>query len=471
MTEQAPATGSRPEPFSLVWRFFAAPATLLILLALLAMVLVLSTLIPQIPPDVSANPQHWLALQPELQSPSNDLAQTLGLYSIYDAFWFRLLLVLTGLALFVWAVESAELAWRAGQGHWTPSTLTLWGRDPLRYRLSMSCAPALIEGQLGDCLAGCGYRTALVARSHGIATAPNWVANRRGALLWARPLAFAALLLALLGLAIAAIWGWQSSQWQPAVGERLAVGHGTGYTVRLDAFEPLTGVEGQPDGGQYQSRITWLAGDQPVGQGLVGIGRPSTRGGLAVRQLGYVPDVTLRGVDQAGKPVLFQSGGVTSKAAEQVSLAFGSSETQQVVVLPNQGFFLLLDLELASNGADPLLRLALLRSAEAEQQPLAVLRQSGAVSFDGFSLEVDLGYRPVVQVDYQPGMILVVAGIVLAVVALAVGWLGGSRLVWLAVAPDQDRTVVHLLALGGAGESGWFSRLATHLQEEMTDVV
>ncbi len=454
-----------------MWRFFAAPATLLILLALLAVALVLSTLIPQIPPDTSTNPQLWLALQSDVQSPSNDLAQALGLYGIYDAFWVRLLLVLTGLALFVWAVESAELAWRASRGRWTPSALALWGSHPLRHRLLVPCAPAQVQARLGDCLAGRGYQTAEVARSRGIETAPNWVASRRGVLLWARPLAFAGLLLALLGLAIVTIWGWQSSQWQPAVGERLAVGHGAGYAIRLDAFDLPTGSEGQPDSGQYESRITWLAGDQPVGQGIAGVGRPATRGGLAVRQVGYMPDVTLRGVDRTGKPVLFQPGGVTSKAAEQVSLAFGSSETQQVVVLPDQGFFLLLDLEPASGGADPMLRLALLRNAEAEQQPLAVLRQSGAVSFDGFSLEVDLGYRPVVQVDYRPGMALVIAGIVLAVVALAVGWLVGPRLVWMAVAPDQDRAVVHLLALGGAGESGWFSRLAAQLQEKLTDVV
>ena len=471
MTDQVPATVSRPEPLGFVWRFLTAPATLLILLALLAVALILSTLIPQIPPDVSSYPQYWLALQPDAQSPSNDLAQALGLYSIYHAFWFRLLLVLTGLALFVWGVESAEMAWRADRRRWTPSDLALWGSHPLRTRLPVPRTPDQVRARLGDCLSDRGYRIAEVARSHGSETAPNWVASRRGAFLWARPLTFAALLLALLGLAIMTTWGWQSNQWQPAAGERMAVGHGTGYTIRLDAFEPLTGSEGQPDGGRYESRIAWLAGDQIVGQGLVGIGQPATRGGLAVRQVGYVPDVTLRGLDQAGKPLRLLPGGISSNAAEQVSLAFDSSETQQVIVLPDQGYFLLLNLEPASAGADPLLRLALLRSAEAEQQPLAVLRQSGAVSFDGLKLEVDLGYRPILRVDDRPGMALVVAGIVLAAIGLAVGWLFGSRLVWMAVAPGEEKVVVHLLAFGGVGESGWFPPLAAQLQEELTDVV
>jgi len=454
-----------------VWRFFAAPATLLILLALLAVILILSTLIPQIPPDVSTSPQYWLALQPDIPSPGNDLAQALGLYGIYHAFWFRLLLVLTGLALFVWGVGSAELAWRASRGRWTPSDLALWSCHPLRNRLPASRAPDQAQAQLGDYLGRRGYRTAEVTRSHGIETAPNWVASRRGILLWGRPLAFASLLLALLGLAIMTTWGWQSNQWQPAAGERMVVGHGTGYTIRLDAFELFTGSEGQPDDGRYESRITWLEGDQTAGQGITSVGRPATWDGLAVRQVGYVPDVTLRGLDQAGKPLRLLPGGITSNAAEQVSMAFDSSETQQVIVLPDQGYFLLLNLEPASAGVEPLLRLALLRSAEAEQQPLAVLRQSDAVSFDGLKLEVDLGYRPVVKVDYRPGMALVIAGIVLSVVGLAVGWLFGSRLVWMAVAPGEEKAVVHLLAFGGVGESGWFSQLTAQLEEELTDAV
>ena len=454
-----------------MWRFFAAPATLLILLALLAMALILGTLIPQISPDVSAGPQSWLTLQPEVLSPSNDLARALGLYGIYGAFWFRLLLVLAGLALFVWGVELAELAWRAGRGRWTPSALALWGKHPLRTRLLVPGDPAQVQAHLGTYLSGRGYRMAEVTRSQGVETAPNWVAGRRGALLWARPLTFAGFLLALLGLAIVTTWGWQSSRWQPAAGERMVVGHGTGYSIRLDVFEPLTGDESQPDGGRYESRITWLAGDQIVGQGTARVGQPAARSGLAVRQSGYVPDATIRGIDQAGNPLRLLPGGVTSSAAEQVSLAFGSSETQQVIVLPDQGFFLLLDLEPASDGADPLLRLALLRSAEAEQQPLAVLHQSGTVSFDGLKLDVALGHRPVLQVDYRPGMVLVIAGLVLAIAGLAVGWLCGSRLLWMAVTPGEEKAIVHLLAFGGAGESGWFSKLAAHLQEEMTDAV
>jgi ResB-like family len=453
-----------------VWRIFATPATLLILLALVAIVLILSSLIPQIPPDVSTNPQLLLALQPDALGSSNDVAQALGLHSIYHAFWFRLLLVLIGLALFAWGVESVELAWRASRGHWVAPALALWGGHPLRTRLLVPGTAAQAQAQMGDCLASYGYLTAEVTRCQGTETGPNWVASRRGILLWGRPLASGGLLLALLGLAIVTTWGWQSNQWQPVTGERMVVGHGTAYTIRLDAFEPLTGSEGQPDDGRYESRITWLMGDQTLGQGMVSVGRPATRGGLAVRQLGYVPDVTLDGVDQAGKPLRLQPGGITANAVEKVRLAFGSAETQHVIVLPDQGLFLLLYLEPAAGGTGPLLRLALLRGAEAEQQPLAVLRQSGEVNLDGLQLDVELGYRPALHVDYRPGMILLIAGTILAVVGLVMGWLFGARLVWMAVAQGEENTAVHLLAFGGVGESDWFSQLAAHLLEKLSDV-
>ena len=42
-------------------------------------------------------------------------------------------------------------------------------------------------------------------------------------------------------------------------------------------------------------------------------------------------------------------------------------------------------------------------------------------------------------------------------------------LVWMAVAPVEEKAEVHLLALGGAGESHSLSQLAAQLQEGLAD--
>src|SRR5690606_26192083 len=98
---------------SVLWRVLSAPQTLLVLMGLLALTLALGTWIPQIPPEESSDPQAWLAAQPGLFGQASSLVRTLGLYGLYRTFWFRLLLVLSGLALFVRAVDAAGLALQA----------------------------------------------------------------------------------------------------------------------------------------------------------------------------------------------------------------------------------------------------------------------------------------------------------------------------------------------------------------------
>jgi hypothetical protein len=63
MAEQTPGA-SRFEPLSALWRIFAAPLTLLILMGLLALILALGTLIPQIPARATVDPQAWLSVLP-----------------------------------------------------------------------------------------------------------------------------------------------------------------------------------------------------------------------------------------------------------------------------------------------------------------------------------------------------------------------------------------------------------------------
>ena len=111
--ERPPVEMSQPEPLSVLWRVLSAPQTLLVLMGLLALTLVLGTWIPQIPPEESSDPQAWLAAQPGLFGQLSSVVRTLGLYDLYRTFWFRLLLVLSGLAIFVRAVDAAELALQA----------------------------------------------------------------------------------------------------------------------------------------------------------------------------------------------------------------------------------------------------------------------------------------------------------------------------------------------------------------------
>ncbi|NIV37274.1 MAG: hypothetical protein GWN58_49980, partial [Anaerolineae bacterium] len=137
MAEQT-ETISRFEPLSALWRIFAAPLTLLILLGLLALALAAGTLIPQIPEAFAGDPQAWLAMQSGVWGQASGVLHGLGVFDLHSSLWFRALLVLLGLCLFVRTVDSVELAWRVARREmWTPDRLAAWGARPPRIELSL----------------------------------------------------------------------------------------------------------------------------------------------------------------------------------------------------------------------------------------------------------------------------------------------------------------------------------------------
>lgn len=447
MAEENSTPGSpRPEPLSILWRILAAPQTLLILLALLALALVLASLIPQIPAQAVGDPQAWLAAQQGVLARRNGLARALGLFDLYHAFWFRLLLALGGIVLFVRAVDAAELAWRAtGRGRWPPDRLPSWSGHVPRVHFTSGLSPAQILERSHDFFEKQGYT--LVERLDG--PQGRLVARRKAVFFWARPLGYAALLLVLVGLGISGYGGWQSEAWRPLPGESQPVGHDSAYSLRLDAFALKMDSRGQLQ--RYESRVTWLSGEQEAGEGVVGPGQPSSLDGITVRQLGYLPVAELAAWDGQGRPLSLQSTEQDLPGAPQVRIRFLSADDRPLVFITAQDRFLALAFERQCSRGQPRLDVDLIGDGGAGPQRLGRLTGNGELAAEDLRLEVKLSYVPILRLDYRPGLELVLAGAILALLALMANMLGAPQLLWLAVADrgGQDCQVL-VLALPGA---------------------
>jgi hypothetical protein len=282
--------------------------------------------------------------------------------------------------------------------------------------------------------------------------------------LWAEPAVYGALLVVLVGLAIDSNWGWQGIDWRPAPGETWSVEQDTGLAVRLEAFElELDGAGRLRD---YHSEITWLDDGVEVGRESIGVGKPSATQGVAVRQVGYVPVVKMRGWTATGRPLAFQVGAEEISTSGQVEVAFPSPDSQQLLLVLGHDLFLALTFEPLCAEGKPALYVAVLDDGGSEQRPVATLHDSATIDVDGLQVEVDVGYLPILRANHRPGMGLVVAGMVLAVLALALAWLVAPRLLWIAAGPgDEASTLVQVLALPGARGSRWPSQLAGRLRE------
>lgn len=466
MAEKTPTPRAiRREPLSFLWRILAAPQTLLLVMGLVALALALGRLIPQIPLQAADDPQAWLAVQSGILHQQRGLFQAFGLFDIHNAFWFRLVLVLAGLTLLVWLVESADLAWRAArQRRWSAAAFAFWGERAPEFRMSSSGSVQDTLARLRDSSMQCGCWYARVAAI----SPPNLVAGRRALALWAEPVVFGALLVALACLGIETLWGWQNPDWRPALGDLQMIGRGTLHAVRLDAFALQQDNNGRLRG--YQSEITWLTDGVSVTQDVVEVQQPATFDGLAVRLVGYAPVVRMRGQDDRGHSLTFQVGGEDPSASGQVEIAFPTLGAEQLVLIYGRDLFLDLAFEPLSREGKPTLRIGLVDGEGGGRKPLATLHESGSVYLDGLQVIVDLEYRPILRVDHHPGMVGVVLASALAVVALAVGWLLAPRLLWIASGTDKNgSTVLRIFALPGARGDKWPESLLTQLREVLVD--
>ena len=458
---------SRLEPVSALWRILAAPSTLMILVGLLALALAAGTLIPQIPDAFAEDPQTWLAMQTGFWGQASDILHFLGVFDLHSTLWFRALLVLLGLCLFVRTVDSAELAWRVTRREqWTPDRLAAWGNRPPRVEFLL---PVPLNETVERIAAFMTERGFWASKVPDLAV-PGVVAVRRSLVLWTRPLAYGAVLVALASMAVGGAWGWEGESWQPREGDEQAVGHGTPYSVRLDTFTIVPGdAEAAPE---YFSRIAWVEGETVLEQDLVGDGRASSYAGITLRQVGHVPVVRLRGWDGDDDPLMLETEGDVLGMTGEVDIRFSSVEAQPLVLVPNQDLFLMLSYEPGCDGEGPALYVNRIREGGSEREVLGILHESGEVSVDGLRFEVELAFVPILRLDRHLAVAFALVCLALFAIALFANWIAPTRLVWIAMAQEGERSSkVRLLALPGAGPQRWLSELADLSQEVLLDDV
>ena len=464
MAEQTRSV-SRFEPVSALWRILAAPSTLLVLVGLLALALAAGTLIPQIPVAFSQDPQAWLAMQTGVWGQAGDVLYFLGMFDLHSSLWFRALLVLLGLCLFVRTVDSAELAWRVTRrDRWTPDKLAAWGHQPPRVECLLPFSLDETVEWIAVFMTGRGFWTSKVP---GLAVA-SLVAVRRALALWTRPLAYGALLVALASMAVGGAWGWEGEPWQPRVGDEHAVGHGTPYSVRLDAFSIAQGdAQVAPE---YSSRIAWLEGETVLEQDLVGDGRSSSYAGITLRQVGHVPVVRLRGWDGDDRPLMLETEGDVLGMTGEVDIRFSSVEDRPLVLVPNQDLFLMLSYEPGCEGEVPTLYVNRIREGGDDREVLGILRENGELAVDGLRFEVELALVPILRLDRHLGVGFALVCLALFIIVLLVNWIAPTRLVWIAMAREGNRSSrVRILAHPGAGAQRWLSEMADSCQEALDD--
>jgi cytochrome c biogenesis protein len=290
-----------------VWRTLSSMRLAVILLLALAFLLLVGTLIPQLPTDPQAQAQ-WLTTAEERFGGLALLYKQLGLFDIYHSPGFLLLLLALVLNTLVCTWERAKDAWIATK------------RPPRR--LSDGALRSLPDhASFADEIRSSGSRPdvlerinrALRRRLYRVRLWPEegatyLYAERNSLARWGTVVTHVGFLLLLAGALVSVRWGWREEELLLAPGQRQEVGHGLTFQLGNEGFEVERYADGLPK--DYRGQVAVWEGGRQVLRRTIRVNEPLMYQGVSFYLASYVQDryMVLKAVHDPGfYPVILAS--------------------------------------------------------------------------------------------------------------------------------------------------------------------
>jgi hypothetical protein len=289
------------DPWRTLWRVSTSDVLLAGTLLALALALLLAAWLPQTSKSGLDLDLSW---QADIQQRFGGIAwfdtvrgplQTLGVFNITGAIWYRLFLALLAVALLARLVDSADRLWYGSRGEQREQGTG----EPQREGSEETDAPRVERRRWGD---------------FGTVTA------------------YGSSVLALVGVAIASLWGWNVGPLPMPPGESFPLGHDTELAFRLESLSP----DGQRGFGEL-----WRAEDTLVNAGEMALGQPLEGDGVGVYLVGSGQALQIKATAGDGRTLELITG-PAARAQEDPILMFTEDEPRHLVAAPEMGLVLLL---------------------------------------------------------------------------------------------------------------------------------
>jgi cytochrome c biogenesis protein len=318
----------KPNVFRRSWRWLAHPRVLAVLIFALLAVLLLGTLLPQLPEFTPGAPQldEWQVLAHTRYGSLTPLLEALGAYRLYRTPLLWAPLALLGIATLACLVQRGQGYWRAAFVR--PVRLPETALESASHTWSAAFQPADDPVRL-EALSVLAVRA--LRQSDYRVRAENdpglvWLRGDKNRLAPLGTLVeHLAVLIILTGVGLSLAFGWRETLViEP--GATVEVGHGTGIALRNDGFEIARYGDGSP--AAYMAQVT-IEGEATTERREVGVNQPAAAGGTRLYLQGYRPvddahSVTLAAVYDPGYGLVV-TGGLLFLAGIVVALYFPRS--------------------------------------------------------------------------------------------------------------------------------------------------
>jgi len=281
-----------------LWRFFISMRTGLMLILALGLLSLVGTLVSQAPPGMTADPEayaSWVETMKPRYGGWTAVIDTLGLFSVFASVWFKAITVLLTTSILACSVNRAPRLWKLAFSPRTRMGETFFTHAPLRATILVPAGPDTAIDNVAKVLKSHHFRTITDPDDHG----QNLYADRFRWGPFGTVIAHVSFVVILLGFFLSATTGFKDTQFTAPVGEKVAVGHGTGLTVEARSFSDTYYPDGSPK--EYSSELVLYKDGVEVEKKKVMVNHPLTFEGVAFYQSFYGVAAAMKVTDAAGK--------------------------------------------------------------------------------------------------------------------------------------------------------------------------
>ena len=283
-----------------IWRFFISMRTGLWLMLTLGLLSLVGTLLVQAPAGMTADPAaytSWVASIHSKYGGWTPVFDKLGLFSVFTTIWFKGIIVLLATSILACSINRAPRLWKLAFHPHTRMGETFFTHAPLR-------ATALVSA--GSDIATDDVRRVLKAHHFRTVTDPgddevNLYADRFRWGPFGTVMAHLSFVVILLGFFLSATTGFKDTNFVAPVGSTVAVGHGSGLSVKAMSFNDAYYENGSPK--DYVSDLVVYKNGVQVDRQMVRVNQPLRLDGVSFYQSFFGEAASMQVKDSAGKTI------------------------------------------------------------------------------------------------------------------------------------------------------------------------
>jgi cytochrome c biogenesis protein len=261
-----------------------------------------------------------------------------------------------------------------------------------------------------------------------------------------------AIIVVILGGIVAAQWGFREMEFVIPEGSVREVGHGTGLSVGLTQFTDSYTQEGAP--AEYRSDLVIYENGEEVKRGSITVNNPISYDNATFYQSSFGQAVQVRVRDANGNvifddslPLLFQSALNPDAPAARVDLL--PLNATLVVIAPDENIANAPELDtLGVRSGEMFIQLRPANLPAGTMPPSAIVTQGNSVTLEGATIEFVREKRfTLLQVGYNPGIPIFIAGGLMLVVGLALVFYFPFRRIRAIISPTPTGAIAHMVPL------------------------